>query len=52
MVQQVNVMSLELAYVDIGYTAEKEAAGGVGYGIESKIVKLREAMYGFVVLSW
>ena len=49
-VQQATGTTIELAYVDQGYTgAEAEAAAG-GWGIRLEVVKLPEARKGFVLL--
>lgn len=47
-VQEITGESVELAYVDQGYTAAAEAAAK--YGIELGVVKLAEAKRGFVLL--
>ncbi len=42
--------SVELAYVDQGYTGEKPADAAVKHQIELSLVKLPEAKRGFVLL--
>jgi transposase len=42
--------SVDLAYVDQGYTGEKAAAAAREHGIELEVVKLPEAKRGFVLL--
>lgn len=49
-VQEATGESVELAYVDQGYTGEKPAAAAQAHGIELKVVKLTEAKHGFVLL--
>lgn len=49
-VQQNTGESVELAYVDQGYTGEKPAAAAKKKGIELSVVKLPEAKRGFVLL--
>jgi transposase len=49
-VQQVTGGSVELAYVDQGYTGEDPAAAAAAHGIELEVVKLPEAKRGFVLL--
>jgi transposase len=42
--------SVEIAFVDQGYTGEKPAAAARARGIELAVVKLPEAKRGFVLL--
>ena len=42
--------TVELAWVDQGYTGEEPAEAAAGYGIELAVVKLPEAKTGFVLL--
>ena len=42
--------SVDLAYVDQGYTGERAAAAAREHGIELEVVKLPEAKRGFVLL--
>ena len=42
--------SVELAYVDQGYTGERAAEAARGHGIRLEVVKLPEAKKGFVLL--
>jgi transposase len=49
-VQQESGESLELAYVDPGYTGEQAAADAAAHGIRLEVVKLPEAKRGFVLL--
>ena len=42
--------SVDLAYVDQGYTGERPAAAAREQGIELEVVKLPEAKRGFVLL--
>ena len=49
-VQQVTEKSVELAYVDQGYTGEKAAQAAGKNKIELEVVKLSEAKRGFVLL--
>jgi len=49
-VQEQTGKSVELAYVDQGYTGEKPAAAAKRKGIELSVVKLPEAKRGFVLL--
>src|SRR5919112_2585626 len=49
-VQAATVESVDLAYVDQGYTGEKPAAAARVHGIELEVVKLPEAKRGFVLL--
>lgn len=49
-VQEATGESVELAFVDQGYTGEKPAAAAAKKGIELAVVKLPEAKQGFVLL--
>jgi transposase len=49
-VQQVTGESVELAYVDQGYTGDDPEGDAASYGIELEVVKLPEAKKGFVLL--
>ena len=49
-VQEVTEQSVELAYVDQGYTDQKAADAAAVHGIELEVVKLAEAKRGFVLL--
>ena len=49
-VQEVTAESVELAYVDQGYTGEAPAAAAAAHGIALDVVKLAEAKRGFVLL--
>ena len=49
-VQEVTAESVELAYVDQGYTGEGPAAAAAEHGIKLDVVKLPEAKRGFVLL--
>jgi transposase len=49
-VQRVTGESVELAYVDQGYTGEKAAQEAEAHGIQLEVVKLPEAKRGFVLL--
>jgi transposase len=49
-VQEVTGESVELAYVDQGYTGEEPAAAAQAHGIKLEVVKLPEAKRGFVLL--
>lgn len=53
-VQKVMEKSLEVAYVDQGYTAERPSEAAEKHRIRLKVVKLPEAKRGFVLLpkSW
>lgn len=42
--------TVELAYVDQGYTGEDAAAAAAGWGVRLEVVKLPEARKGFVLL--
>jgi transposase len=49
-VQQATGESVELAYVDQGYTGDDPEGDAASYGIELEVVKLPEAKKGFVLL--
>ena len=49
-VQAVTGQTVELAYVDQGYTGEATAADAAAHGIQLEVVKLPEAKRGFVLL--
>lgn len=49
-VQEATGYSVELAYVDQGYTGEEPADAAEGVGIQLEVVKLPEAKRGFVLL--
>jgi transposase len=49
-VQDVTEESVEIAYVDQGYTGEQPAAAAAGHGVRLEVVKLPEAKRGFVLL--
>ena len=49
-VQDATGDTIELAYVDQGYTGEDAAAAADGWGIRLEVVKLPEAKRGFVLL--
>ena len=49
-VQEQTGRSVELAYVDQGYTGERPAGAAEKQGIELSVVKLPEAKRGFVLL--
>lgn len=49
-VQAVTDGTVELAYVDQGYTGEAAAAGAAAAGIALEVVRLPEAKHGFVLL--
>ena len=49
-VQDVTGESVELAYVDQGYTGKKAAQAAAAQGMELEVVKLAEAKRGFVLL--
>ena len=49
-VQQVTGESVELAYVDQGYTGDDPEGDAASYGIHLDVVKLSEAKKGFVLL--
>jgi transposase len=49
-VQDVTGQSVELAYVDQGYTGEHAEAAAAAQGIRLEVVKLPQAKHGFVLL--
>ncbi len=49
-VQQVTGKSVEVAFVDQGYTGEKPAAAAQAHGIVLEVVRLPQAKRGFVLL--
>ena len=49
-VQELTGQTVELAYVDQGYTGEQTAAAAAAQGIRLEVVKLPEAKRGFVLL--
>jgi transposase len=49
-VQEATGETVELAYVDQGYTGEGPAAAAAGHGIRLEVVRLPEAKRGFVLL--
>jgi transposase len=49
-VQEVTVESVELAYVDQGYTGEDAFDAAANHGVILEVVKLEEAKRGFVLL--
>jgi len=49
-VQEATGRSVELAFVDQGYTGEPAAAAAAAHGIRLEVVKLAEAKRGFVLL--
>jgi transposase len=49
-VQEATGESVDLAYVDQGYTGEQPAADAAAHGIRLEVVKLPEAKHGFVLL--
>jgi len=49
-VQEATGETVQLAYVDQGYTGEEPAAAAEHHGIELEVVKLPEAKRGFVLL--
>lgn len=49
-VQQATSETVELAYVDQGYTGQKPAAAAAAQGIQLEVVKLPEVKQGFVLL--
>ncbi len=48
--QEVTAQTIELAYVDHGYTGEQPAQEAQNQGIKLEVVKLQEAKKGFVLL--
>jgi len=49
-VQEVTGQSVELAYVDQGYTGEQPAQDAAAHGLQLEVIKLPEAKKGFVLL--
>jgi transposase len=49
-VQEVTGETVEVAYVDQGYTGQEPADAAAGHGIRLEVVKLPEAKRGFVLL--
>jgi transposase len=49
-VQEVTGQTVELGFVDQGYTGEKPAAAAAEHGIRLEVIKLPEAKKGFVLL--
>lgn len=49
-VQEATGDSVELAYVDQGYTGEQPAADAAAHGLRLEVIKLPEARKGFVLL--
>ena len=49
-VQEATEQSVELAYVDQGYTGKKAAEAAAAHGIALEVVKLADAKRGFVLL--
>lgn len=49
-VQEVTGQTVELAYVDQGYTGERAATAAQAHGLRLEVVKLHEAKRGFVLL--
>lgn len=49
-VQEVTGETVELAYVDQGYTGDAPAEAAASHGIQLAVVKLPEAKHGFVLL--
>jgi transposase len=49
-VQEVTGESVELAYVDQGYTGEAPATAAAAHGVQLEVVKLAEARRGFMLL--
>ena len=49
-VQEATDQSVELAYVDQGYTGQKAAEAAAAHGIQLEVVKLADAKRGFVLL--
>lgn len=48
--QEVTGESVELAYVDQGYTGESAAQEAAAHGMKLEVIKLTEAKKGFVLL--
>jgi transposase len=51
-VQEVTGDTVEVAFVDEGYTGEKAAQAAEGEGIRLEVIKLPEVKKGFVLLPW
>ena len=49
-VQAITGQSVELAFVDQGYTGKKAAEAAAAHGIQLEVVKLADAKRGFVLL--
>jgi transposase len=49
-VQEVTGQSVQIAYVDQGYTGEKATTAAQEHGIQLEVVKLSQAKRGFVLL--
>jgi transposase len=49
-VQEVTGETVEVAFVDQGYTGDQPAADAAAHGIQLEVVKLPEARHGFVLL--
>ena len=49
-VQEVTSNSVELAFVDAGYTGEQPAKEAAAHGMQLEVIKLPEAKRGFVLL--
>ncbi len=49
-IQEVTGETVELAYVDQGYTGEQPAEDAASHGIQLEVIKLPEAKRGFVLL--
>ena len=49
-VQKATGQSVELAFVDQGYTGQKAAEAAAAHGIQLEVVKLADAKRGFVLL--
>ena len=49
-VQQITGETVEIAFVDLGYTREQAASDAAAEGIQLEVVKLPEAKKGFVLL--
>ena len=49
-IQEATSQSVELGYVDQGYTGEQAAQDAAAHGIQLEVVKLPQAKHGFVLL--
>jgi len=49
-VQTITGETVTLAYVDQGYTGDDPAAAAAAHGIQLEVIRLPEAMHGFVLL--